>query len=181
MHYQFSGCPEPVVFHAPQNFFDCLWERMSSSTSNGVRKKRLPNSTTTFERKDAPPKGVFTKYSWHIMNIMHVKQIFDTSLVRLDISKSFVDKGDGCYEPLVDDEEEKRPLASKSNFKAIRKKLRPGQECRTFLKIGQVSEDNPGYPFVVEWIPDVLPTMQMGELRIIFQYGHQRDGQAAVW
>lgn len=32
-------------------------------------------------------------------------------------------------------------------------------------------------PFVIEWIPDVLPRCQMGELRIGFEFGHQQSGQ----
>ena len=31
-------------------------------------------------------------------------------------------------------------------------------------------------PFIIEWIPDILPTMHIGELRIKFEYGHQRNG-----
>ena len=69
------GNPEPLVFHAPQVFFDCLQQRISS----GNRKKRLPNYTTGFVRKDALPLGMFTKYTWHITNILQVKQIFDTT------------------------------------------------------------------------------------------------------
>ncbi|XP_014678533.1 PREDICTED: LOW QUALITY PROTEIN: uncharacterized protein C2orf42-like, partial [Priapulus caudatus] len=49
MHYQFDGHPEPLVFHAPQKFFDCLQQRIAS----GGKKKRLPNSTTAFVRKNA--------------------------------------------------------------------------------------------------------------------------------
>lgn len=32
-------------------------------------------------------------------------------------------------------------------------------------------------PFVIEWIPDILPKSRIGELRIKFEYGHQRNGQ----
>jgi hypothetical protein len=39
-----------AVFHAPQTFFDCLLERISM----GRKKKRLPNTTTTFIRKVKP-------------------------------------------------------------------------------------------------------------------------------
>lgn len=70
----FTGNPDPLVFHAPQIFFDCLQQRISC----GCKKKRLPNFTTAFVRKDALPLGTFTKYTWHITNILHVKQIFDT-------------------------------------------------------------------------------------------------------
>jgi hypothetical protein len=31
--------------------------------------------------------------------------------------------------------------------------------------------------FEIEWIPDILPQMRIGELRIKFEYGHQRNGQ----
>ncbi|XP_060043138.1 uncharacterized protein C2orf42 homolog isoform X3 [Erinaceus europaeus] len=74
MHYQFDGKPEPLVFHIPQSFFDALQQRISI----GSAKKRLPNSTTAFVRKDALPLGSFSKYTWHITNILQVKQILDT-------------------------------------------------------------------------------------------------------
>ena len=74
MHFVRIGNPDPLVFHAPQKFFDCVQQRISA----GNKKKRLPNSTTGFVRKDALPLGTFTKYTWHITNILHVKQIFDT-------------------------------------------------------------------------------------------------------
>ena len=99
MHYQFDGHPEPLVFHAPQVcfggvlnsiycflrqvFFDCLRERISM----GSRKKRLPNSTTAFVRKDALPLGTFTKYTWSINNVLHVKQIFDTPHLPLEVTR----------------------------------------------------------------------------------------------
>lgn len=70
----FLGNPDPLVFHAPQVFFECLQQRISS----GSKKKRLPNFTTCFVRKDALPLGTFTKYTWHITNVMQVRQIFDT-------------------------------------------------------------------------------------------------------
>lgn len=37
---------------------------------------------TAFVRKDALPLGTFSKYTWHITNILQVKQIFDTPEVR---------------------------------------------------------------------------------------------------
>ena len=73
-----AGSPEPLVFHAPQSFFDRLQARISLG-----KKKRLPNQTTSFYRKDALPLGIFTKYTWYITNVLHVKQIFDTQEVRM--------------------------------------------------------------------------------------------------
>lgn len=31
-------------------------------------------------------------------------------------------------------------------------------------------------PFIIEWIPDILPQSKIGELRIKFEYGHYRNG-----
>lgn len=39
-------------------------------------------------------------------------------------------------------------------------------------------QKDPPIPFTLEWIPDVLPKSQIGELRMRFQYGHERNGQA---
>ncbi|XP_073906003.1 uncharacterized protein C2orf42 homolog isoform X2 [Castor canadensis] len=34
-------------------------------------------------------------------------------------------------------------------------------------------------PFIIEWIPDILPQSKIGELRIKFEYGHHRNGHVA--
>ena len=73
------GKPDPLVFHIPQTFFDCLQQRMSVSV--GGRKKRLPNTSTSFVRRDAVPLGSFVKYTWRLTNVLHIKQIFDTPQV----------------------------------------------------------------------------------------------------
>lgn len=36
-------------------------------------------------------------------------------------------------------------------------------------------------PFVIEWIPDVLPRSHLGEMIIIFEYGHLKNGQLVEW
>ncbi|KAH3856108.1 uncharacterized protein C2orf42-like [Dreissena polymorpha] len=163
MHYQFDGNPDPLVFHAPQVFFDCLQQRIS----HGCKKKRLPNFTTAFVRKDALPLGTFTKYTWHIINIIHVKQIFDTPEMPLEITRNFVENRDSTYDiyevPKVEDMGDKLPI-------------RPS-ELKTFLKVGNTSADQrEPTPFIIEWIPDILPKSHIGELRIKFEYGHQRNG-----
>jgi hypothetical protein len=80
-----TGTPDPLVFHAPQKFFEELQRRISA----GSKKKRLPNFTTGFVRKDALPLGTFTKYTWYITSIFHVKQIFDTP----EVNRSLYIKG----------------------------------------------------------------------------------------
>ncbi|XP_075223378.1 uncharacterized protein C2orf42 [Lycorma delicatula] len=163
MHYQFDGKPAPLVFHAPQAFFDCLRERISVV---GPR-KRLPNQTVVFNRKDSVPLGTFTKYSWHINNIFHCKQIFETPLMPLHITRSFIENQDGTYDPYdsntVDD------AFSKTENTPRIKPL----EHKTFLKVGNTTRDQmTPTPFIIEWMPDVLPISHVGELRLVFEYGH---------
>lgn len=172
MHYQFDGNPEPLVFHAPQLFFDCLQQRISI----GNKKKRLPNFTTGFIRKDALPLGTFTKYTWHITNILHVKQIFDTPEMPLEVTRNFVENRDGTYDlyeiPKVQVESIDETYKGKNPMP-----IRPF-ELKTYLKVGQTSPDQKEpTPFIIEWIPDILPKSRIGELRIKFDYGHQRNGQ----
>ncbi|KAH0623035.1 hypothetical protein JD844_030933 [Phrynosoma platyrhinos] len=91
-----------------------------------------------FVRKDALPLGTFSKYTWHITNILQVKQIFDTLQMPLEITRSFIQNRDGNTSP-----DQKEPT-----------------------------------PFIIEWIPDILPYSKIGELRIKFEYGHYRNGHA---
>lgn len=59
-----------------------------STPMGGNKKKRLPNTTTVFVRKDSVPLGTFTKYTWHITSVLFVKHIFDTPLVSLSVALS---------------------------------------------------------------------------------------------
>lgn len=55
-----------------------------------------------------------------------------------------------------------------------------GQSAQQYLSLsaGAGSADQKGAgPFVIEWIPNVLPRCHMGELRISFEFGHQQSGQ----
>ncbi|CAN0104597.1 unnamed protein product [Lampetra planeri] len=175
MHYQFDGKPEPLVFHAPQAFFDALQQRISM----GNKKKRLPNSTVGFVRKDALPLGTFSKYTWHITSLQQVKQIFSTPEVPLEATRSFVENRDGTYDvfrspqPWTDEAGDASGRAEKQQ----RATIRPLQ-LNTFLKVGTASvEQVEPTPFVMEWVPDILPRCRIGELRVKFEYGHQRNGQ----
>ncbi|XP_074020185.1 LOW QUALITY PROTEIN: uncharacterized protein C2orf42 homolog [Numenius arquata] len=133
MHYQFEGKPEPLVFHIPQAFFEALQQRISS----GSTKKRLPNSTTAFVRKDALPLGTFSKYTWHITNVLQVKQIFDTPELPLEITRSFIQNRDGSYELFRSPKVEVETIAE--TYGHLEKQpaaIRP-LELKTFLKVAQ--------------------------------------------
>ncbi len=107
MHYQFGGRPDPLVFHAPQHFFDCLRERMSAGAGPaGKRKRRLPNYTSTFEQRDCLPRGTFTKYTWKLVNVLQVKQVFDTPRVSLQLTRRFAEAAKGGGYELVEDEDD---------------------------------------------------------------------------
>ncbi|XP_043095292.1 uncharacterized protein C2orf42 homolog isoform X2 [Puntigrus tetrazona] len=169
MHFQFDGKPEPLVFHIPQAFFNALQQRLSL----GSKKRRLPNYTTTFVRNDALPLGPFSKYTWHITNLMHVKRIFDTPELPLELTQSFVKNSDGTYSPYRCRETPPDPGSDTCQYSRSNKPLaiRP-LELRTFLRVGPAEQTEP-VPFVIEWIPDILPHSKVGELRIGFEYGHQ--------
>nr|XP_033803961.1 uncharacterized protein C2orf42 homolog isoform X2 [Geotrypetes seraphini] len=175
MHYQFDGKPEPLVFHIPQTFFDALQHRISI----GSTKKRLPNSSTVFDRKDALPLGTFSKYTWHITNISQVKQIFDTPKLPLEVTRSFIQKKDGTYEVFKSPKVEVENIAE-SYCRLEKQPVARPLELKTFLKVGSMSPDQKQLiPFMIEWIPDILPQSKIGELRLKFEYGHQRDGESA--
>ncbi|XP_046816768.1 uncharacterized protein C2orf42 homolog isoform X1 [Vespa crabro] len=180
MHFQFDGKPDPLVFHVPQIFFDCLRERISC----GGKKKRLPNSTTAFVRKDGVPLGTFTKYTWQITNILHVKSIFETPLIPLEITRSFIQNADGTYE-LYKRKETDIDRYKKTNNNALIKPL----ELKTYLKVvfqiiflGNTSPNQvEPTPFLIEWIPDILPISKIGELRIRFEFGHVKNEASQRW
>ncbi|XP_044030536.1 uncharacterized protein C2orf42 homolog isoform X2 [Siniperca chuatsi] len=173
MHYQFDGKPQPLVYHIPQEFFSALQHRLSL----GSKKKRLPNYTTAFVKNDGVPLGSFSKYTWHITNLMQVKRIFDTPELPLELSQSFVKNVDGSYSRFRCPEPPPEPELPEGYRTDRPQAIRP-MELRTFLKAGPGSADQKeATPFVIEWIPDVLPRCQMGELRISFEFGHQQSGQ----
>ncbi|XP_025978057.2 uncharacterized protein C2orf42 homolog [Dromaius novaehollandiae] len=177
MHYQFEGKPEPLVFHIPQAFFDALQQRISM----GSTKKRLPNSTTAFVRKDALPLGTFSKYTWHITNILQVKQIFDTPEMPLEITRSFIQNRDGTYELFKCPKVEVESIAETYGRLEKQPVIRP-LELKTFLKVGNTSPtQKEPTPFIIEWIPDILPQSRIGELRIKFEYGHHGSRHPATF
>uniref|UniRef100_A0A4W3GN89 Chromosome 2 open reading frame 42 n=1 Tax=Callorhinchus milii TaxID=7868 RepID=A0A4W3GN89_CALMI len=132
MHYQFDGKPEPLVFHVPQVFFDCLQQRISL----GSRKKRLPNSTTGFVRKDALPLGTFSKYTWQITNVLQVKQIFDTPEMPLEVTRSFTENRDGTYQLFKCPKVQVESIADAYTRGEKPPAIRP-LELKTFLKVGE--------------------------------------------
>ncbi|KAK6468503.1 hypothetical protein HHUSO_G33721, partial [Huso huso] len=172
MHFQFDGKPEPLVFHIPQSFFEALQQRISAGN-----KKRLPNSTTAFVRRDALPLGSFSKYSWHVHNILQVKQIFDTPEVPLEVTQSFVKNSDGSFELFRCPPVRMEPVGDAVSGRSDRQPAIRPLELKTFLRVGNTAPDQKEpTPFIIEWIPDILPRSKVGELRLRFEYGHLHNG-----
>lgn len=166
MHIQLDGKPEPLIFHIPQAFFDCLGERlMGSSGIGGSKRKRLPNSVTTLTRRTSPPLGTFFSYTWHISSLAHAKAIFDTPIMSLKVSRSFIQKADGTYED-IDPTTLEEGLSRREGERSIRP-----VEIKTFLKIGTLSsaQESPSI-LSINWIPNLLPISKIGELKITFEY-----------
>ncbi|XP_019728563.1 uncharacterized protein C2orf42 homolog isoform X2 [Hippocampus comes] len=172
MHYQFDGKPEPLVYYIPQHYFNALQARLSPGS-----KRRLPNFTTVLVRNDGVPQGSFSKYTWHITNLAQVKHIFDTPELQLELTQSFVRNVDGSYSRFHCPEPPPEPEPP-DGIRADRTLAIRPMELWTFLKVGPGSDDpDDPSPFVIEWTPEVLPRCHMGELRILFQFGHQQSGQ----
>jgi len=92
-------------------------------------KKRIPNSTLVFVKRDSLPLGTFTKYTWHITNIMLVKKIFETPLVPLKISRSFIKNTDDTYDAF-EPERYDNTSTDKSH-----QHIQPN-DLKTYLKVG---------------------------------------------
>ncbi|XP_047379087.1 uncharacterized protein C2orf42 homolog isoform X5 [Sciurus carolinensis] len=153
----------------------------SNLRKSGLKKPVVASSLKrqAFVRKDALPLGTFSKYTWHITNILQVKQILDTPEMPLEITRSFIQNRDGTYELFKCPKVEVESIAE--TYGRIEKQpvLRP-LELKTFLKVGNTSPDQKEpTPFIIEWIPDILPQSKIGELRIKFEYGHHRNGHVA--
>ncbi|XP_037504108.1 uncharacterized protein C2orf42-like [Rhipicephalus sanguineus] len=146
MRYDRPGRPDPLVFHVPHQFFECLQQRICG--------RRQPT------RKDG------AKCSWSITNLLHVRHIFETPDVPLEESRTFVENRDGTFEPY------EPPCLSQELHSEGVPVIRP-LELKTFLKVGNPPQS---VPFIIEWTPDVLPRSRVGELRLKFEYGHLRNG-----
>lgn len=175
MHYSFNGKSDPLVFYCPHQFFDCLLLKIAQV----LNVKRVPSLTTVFTRKDCPPIGIFTKYTYQLTNLGHVQSIFSTCKVSLETVRYFIRKIDGTFDSINLD------FSSKSNTCDPSFKSRPGQghfikpyEFKTFLKVGYSNSDRKELiPFLIEWIPDLLPKSKVGEVQFRYQFGHLKNGE----
>eukprot|EP00064_Thunnus_orientalis_P016006 superscaffoldBa00003084_g16069 len=189
MHYQFDGKPEPLVYHIPQEFFNALQHRLSL----GSKKRRLPNFTTGGTTSpELLVKRIFDTAEVNAVSLTNLLLRVTETLflplylfsippsvhqLPLELTQSFVKNVDGSYSRFRCPEPPPEPELPEGYRTDRPQAIRP-MELRTFLKVGPGTADQKeASPFVIEWIPDVLPRCQMGELRISFEFGHQQSGQ----
>lgn len=116
-------------------------------------------------------KVFLSHLSWYCLHVQ----------MPLEITRSFIQNRDGTYELFKCPKVEVESIAE--TYGRIEKQpvLRP-LELKTFLKVGNTSPDQKEpTPFIIEWIPDILPQSKIGELRIKFEYGHHRNGHVAEY
>jgi len=54
--------------------------------------------------------------------------------------------------------------------------------CAFHLFLGNTSPNQvEPTPFLIEWIPDILPISKIGELRIRFEFGHVKNETSHKW
>jgi len=129
-----------------------------------------------------PPISRYTRYTWHLTNIFHLKKVFDTPSVGLEISRRFAKHPTNGSYSLIKSQDSLFNESSISDYKPPdikhnRKIIKP-VEYKTFLKVGQMSTDlRDVTPFTIEWVPDLYPRTHLGELKIKFEFGHQLNGQ----
>ena len=111
----------------------------------------MSDDVLTFERRDAVPLGRFSKHTWRLTSLSQVRSVFENPFIKLESTRTFVPSADGTsYRVVVLDQHESTSTSV-------------GQEVKTTLK-----DSN----FTIEWIPDILPITQIGELRLRFEFDH---------
>ncbi|KAG5834112.1 hypothetical protein ANANG_G00257830 [Anguilla anguilla] len=136
----------------------------SSACPSDPRRGGCPTPPQRLCGNDALPLGTFSKYTWHITNLLQVKRIFDTQELPLELTQSFVKNRDGSFSPFRCQE------APPSLWPRVRAGgPAPGHPAPGAAHLPQSpssSEQKEATPFVIEWIPDILPRSRVGELRI---------------
>ncbi|KAF7281276.1 hypothetical protein GWI33_004897 [Rhynchophorus ferrugineus] len=143
---QFINCGNinTQVFYIPEIFW---WEL----------KKRIP---TMYTEQKTTMGSVF----YSIMNINHIKDIFDSPKVKIRIAKKLVhDERSGYVE--YDESNDTQEANAEYQMSFI-----------FFLNVGPSTvdeSDDQNNSFIVEWLPNICSTVQMGQLKLQYKYGRK--------
>ncbi|KAL1494781.1 hypothetical protein ABEB36_010325 [Hypothenemus hampei] len=142
MQFINCGIVNSQVFYIPENFYMAF-------------KERIP---VTYNEQKTEIGSVF----FSIMNVNHVKEIFDTQRVKLRIAKKFIHNDLNGY---VEYDENNENEANNTQYHP---------SFIFFLNVGPSTvdeSDNCNNPFVIEWLRNVCPLTQIGQLKIQYKYG----------
>ena len=153
-----------------------------------LKRGKISEDEQKFYRKDAAPFGEFTKYTWRITSLAHIYKIFDNKTLFLEPTRYFTHESDGSFKyfPIINNYFTPQTAPSIQLIKP--------QEYKTVLKIGNpdsactanasnATPDNRLGPntinniLVIEWVPNILPMTEIGELRLKFEFDHYCNGQ----
>ncbi|XP_030757688.1 uncharacterized protein C2orf42 homolog [Sitophilus oryzae] len=144
MQFINCGIVNMQIFYIPEDFWLTL-------------KKRIP---TSYIENKTDIGSIF----YNIMNINHVKEIFDTPKVKVRIAKKLVpDKQNGYveYDESKADEEANVEYCFSFLF---------------FLNVGPSTvdeSDDQNNAFVIEWLPNICASTQVGQLKLQYKYGRK--------
>lgn len=143
-----------------------------------MKRKKVIHETQSFVRKEAVPIGKFTKYTWKLSTLAQVQEVFSNPEIPLEVVRYFSLQKDGSYKPckLLQPPPD-NALGQQGGSHPIRPR-----EYKTVLRVGipcPILPKDPT-PFILEWIPDILPRSQIGELRLKFEFDHYCNGQLVL-
>ncbi|KAJ8978919.1 hypothetical protein NQ317_013357 [Molorchus minor] len=140
MQFDNCGILNTLAFHIPEKFYECF-------------KKRIPSVYEEIQN-DA-------SCTYNIMNILHLKEIFDTPQIKLKISKKFIHNEQKGYVEYDENEENSESYQCPFIF---------------FLNVGQSTvdeSDNTNNPFIIKWLISVTNLTRVGQLTLQYKYGRK--------
>lgn len=141
MQFDNYGMVNTTILQIPEEFYKCFTQR-------------IPNVYEVVQNGNS--------YLHYIMNILHLKEIFDTPKIKLKISKKFVhndQKGYVEYDENIE-EDDKSSLCP----------------FIYFLNVGQSTvdeSDNTNNSFYIEWTPSLFSVINVGQLKLQYKYGRK--------
>ncbi|XP_056638046.1 uncharacterized protein C2orf42 homolog [Diorhabda sublineata] len=141
MQFDNYGIVNTTILQIPEDFYKCF-------------QQRIPNVYDVVENGNS--------HVYYIMNILHLKEIFDTPKIKLMISKKFVHNDQKGYVEYNENNEE----VDKSFL------------CPFiyFLNVGQSTvdeSDNTNNSFYIEWTPSLFSVINIGQLKLQYKYGRK--------
>lgn len=89
-----------------------------------------------------------------------------------------ISKEENARESLSSSKKSLKKLAAAGGPSASQNLSVLNSDLKTFIKVGPMTTDqSKSFLFIIEWTPNTLPVMKLGEMKILFEFGLQRDGK----